>query len=829
MSSIKEKIREKFIKAGFGSQEAVNESLDNLIPVIAFEDGYMVFRNGTVGKGYEVDSVEMERWEQGSYSNFNRVFQNALGFLPKDTIVQKLDIYFEDRKATPEKADNYFESKYYGHFMERPFYNHKSYLFITSPTEQRYTEANNLFVQYKKIDLKESLKSVDQTKEKWKAVTSEFEGQMRSVEDIKFHTTTDEENKNIYRSMLNMEFRYENPDTFKAITNNENYLVIGDTKVNILSMYGQASEIEDTRYSFNGVIAPFTYNVGIMYQTPHIVCRAYRVLDTEEQLKKLDRLVNINTGNSFGGEAGQIKAEQIKELTTNTRATQGTLVDFSMCIATMSKGEKRRIESNIETRGEMLSWEGSEIILESFNNTTQFFSMLPGNSSQSCRWIVMPTNIAMCYNDFTTNVKGTEDGELVADRFRNILKFKLYNTNLVNQNALLIGPSGSGKSFTVGHFVLQRFNKGIRQIILDVGGTYKQIFDAVGGKFYEYDPENPISFNPFLVKYNEETKLYDIKSDKLDFIKSLCAYLITGDKLSKAQNSAYDILLPKYYEHESKMRASGNDDREIKLPCLANLSDWIQSYYFDSKDEKDSMFLWKVFEPENFVFVLKPYVSGVHKRLLNSPDVLDISEHLLVCFDMAKVKDNLELYPLVTMLLSELALDVIRKYPNELKVFLMDEAWSMLKDGMGEFVEYMYRTLRKNKGQMMIITQGITEIVNSKVGKALINNAETKIILRHTNTNELANLQAHLGFTDSEISKLANLQFTKGARQFFVKQGENSDVYTLEVPLEETAVLTSQPDERNHLIALKNKYLGKITNAIQQWVEDVKNNNIKKS
>jgi conjugal transfer ATP-binding protein TraC len=159
----------------------------------------------------------------------------------------------------------------------------------------------------------------------------------------------------------------------------------------------------------------------------------------------------------------------------------------------------------------------------------------------------------------------------------------------------------------------------------------------------------------------------------------------------------------------------------------------------------------------------------------------------------------------------------------------MDEAWSMLKDGMGDFVEYMFRTLRKNKGQMGIITQGITEIVNSKVGKALINNSETKIILRHTNVNELANLQAHLGFTDSELGKLANLQFTKGARQFFVKQGENSDVYTLEVPLEEMAVLTSQPDERNHLIKLKDKYLGKINNAIQQWVEDFSNNNIKKS
>lgn len=827
LQQVKTNIQKLTYKAGFGNLDS-KETIENTHPVASFEDGFIVFKNGTVAKGYVVSNVEMEKWEQGAYNSLNKVFENALSFLPKNTIIQKLDVYYEDRKPTPEQPDNFFESKYYSHFMERPFYNHLSYLFITSPLKaKKQDETTNDYVQYKNIKIEENLKDIEVVKTQWTQVCSEFEMQLNSIDGIKFKPSKDEENENLYNSMFNMEFRYENPKAYKTIENEGNYLVVGDTKLNIISLIGQAKEVDETRISSNGVVAPFTYNIGIFYQSPHIVSRLYKVLNTEKQLKKLDIAVNINTSNPFSKDGAE-KAAEIKELTQEIRTGQGTLLEFSLTVGLLSKGEKRRIEANIEMRGEILSWEGAEITVESYNNMIQFFGMLPGNGSQSVRWILMPSKIAMCYNDFTTNVLGTEDGELVADRFRNIIKFKLYNKDLVNQNFILLGPSGSGKSFTMGHLILQRYLKGIRQIILDVGGTYKQIFDSVGGRFLEYDPEKPISFNPFLVPYNDRLKRYDLSDDKREFIKTLFAYLVTGKELTKEQSAAYQTFIVEYYKHENERVLSGEDNREIKMPCLYNFSIWFQKFYLETRNTNEYFAIWDNVKASNFLLAIEPYTTGSFKDLLNSKAPVDISDELLVCFDLARVKDNKELYPLITMLISELSFDVIRKYPNDIKVFLMDEAWSMLKDEMGDFVGYMYRTLRKNKGQVGIITQGISEIINSSVGKTLINNSETKIILRHTNTKEIENIQTHFGLTDSEIMKLSNVKFAKGARQFFVKQGEFSNVYTLEVPLEEMAVLTSQPDERNHIIKLKDKYMGNINNAIMQWVEDYKENKIKK-
>ncbi|MCR5890677.1 hypothetical protein LRS06_23390 [Hymenobacter sp. J193] len=65
-------------------------------------------------------------------------------------------------------------------------------------------------------------------------------------------------------------------------------------------------------------------------------------------------------------------------------------------------------------------------------------------------------------------------------------------------------PWGSGKSYTFGNLIVQRFEKGARQIIMDVGGTYRNVLQSLNGEdfdhtYFEYDPQRPIEFNPFIV------------------------------------------------------------------------------------------------------------------------------------------------------------------------------------------------------------------------------------------------------------------------------------------------------------------------------------------
>ena len=69
------------------------------------------------------------------------------------------------------------------------------------------------------------------------------------------------------------------------------------------------------------------------------------------------------------------------------------------------------------------------------------------------------------------------------------------------------------------------------------------------------------------------------------------------------------------------------------------------------------------------------------------------------------------------------------------------------------------------------------------------------------------------------MKKISSIRVNKQFRELFIKQGVNSTIFLLEVPPAEHAVLTSNPVERNHLIALKKEY-GNLEGAIKQWEED---------
>jgi len=95
---------------GIFKNEKKHQTLENLLPVLSFEKDLMVMKNGRVAIGFSFDGVEMEQWSANDYHNAGQIFDASLKSLPKNSIVQKIDIYYNDF-LSKEKDPAYLNQK----------------------------------------------------------------------------------------------------------------------------------------------------------------------------------------------------------------------------------------------------------------------------------------------------------------------------------------------------------------------------------------------------------------------------------------------------------------------------------------------------------------------------------------------------------------------------------------------------------------------------------------------------------------------------------------------------------------------------------------------
>jgi conjugation system TraG family ATPase len=789
-------------------------------PVFSIEEDKVVLKDGRIALGYSMSGAPMESWGPSQYEYMHFLLVGALQSLPVGTVVHKTDVYYDKPYQSDAREKAYFEGKTAGYFMDRLALFHRSYLFVSFPAGRRVptNSLNTLFAGLGKTVLADPFAAVESRMEEAEALGNALAASLSMTSSVKVKRLKNEELTALYRQYFNLDFDGTPDDFTREIGNSLSGLTVGEKKVHILSLKGQGGAVFHAVRNGYHVTAPMIYPLTYDLPFPHIFTQCIRIEDTTRELKGLDNEKKINNSLQFlATQDNLLKAEEIDEFTADVRAGNKQLVSLHLAVTLFDPGDKQLKQSIERTLSAFRALNGCEAMIESLDTANLFFAHCPGNGYQvPDRWLLMPSDYAACYCNFTTTYQPDPKGDLLCDRYRNPLLVNLFNTSLNNQNCLTIGPSGSGKSYTMGNFMVQRYERSSRQIIIDVGGTYKNLMESLVGleAYFEYDPEHPLSFNPFLLGKREGR--YHIIGDKINFLVALLATIWKGTSsqvpLTPAERAIFVRIIPSYY--------AWLDEQPKESPSMKGFYHWFKAEHEARKGQAEYLAEMQFFNVAQFLVVLKPFVEGEYGRVLNAEREIDISDLPLVCFDMARIKSDPALYPVVSMLITELALDQVRKFPKDQKYVYMDEAWAMLSDSMGEWVETMYRTIRKNNGSICIITQGIDEIISSSVGAAIIQNAATQIILNHTDKNQVSKTATHLGFTTHEVDLIHSIRVGTNYRELFIKQGDTAKVYCLEVCPHLDAVLSSKPVERNYLRELMERYQGNIHYAANQFVED---------
>src|SRR5690606_10945768 len=131
-----------------------------------------------------------------------------------------------------------------------------------------------------------------------------------------------------------------------------------------------------------------------------------------------------------------------------------------------------------------------------------------------------------------------------------------------------------------------------------------------------------------------------------------------------------------------------------------------------------------------------------------------------IVFELDNIKENAILFSTTTIIITQLFISKMRKLKGIRKIILIEEAWKAIaKQGMAEYIRYLFKTVRKFFGEAIVVTQEVDDIISSPIVKdAIINNSDCKILLDQSKyINKFDRIQELLGLTDKEKTLIFSL------------------------------------------------------------------------
>jgi hypothetical protein len=294
-----------------------------------------------------------------------------------------------------------------------------------------------------------------------------------------------------------------------------------------------------------------------------------------------------------------------------------------------------------------------------------------------------------------------------------------FGEGMHNHNAVILGRSGAGKSYLVKLELLRSLYRGIEIAVVDPEDEYARLATAVGGTYVHLGGRE-VRFNPFDLPIHtradgRRTAPKDALVRRSLFLHTVIAVLL-GDELGAAERAALDRAIAATYQSVGITADARTWTRPA--PTLGILRDQLAA----AGQAGDA-------SAGDLAARLHPFVEGAFKQLFDGPTTTNPEGHVVV-FSLRDLPD--ELKPIGTLLV----LDAVwRRVSNPAirrpRLVVVDEAWLLMQEKSGaEFLFRMAKASRKHWAGLTVCTQDIADVLGSDLGKAVVANAATQILLR---------------------------------------------------------------------------------------------------
>lgn len=877
------------------------------LPFAAIQDGVILSKRGDITFGWRLWLPTAFTVNEAGYDSIINSFLQAYKILPEWCVVHKQDIYRNDIYRAAE-GGGFLRQSYEKHFDGRKFLNGYSYLYLTfssksvinkkngdsgffglsannPATAARITDCADKASQFQAI-LSGNPLIVVKPLSNDDLLRMGGNGRDEGVIADYFRMYDDEGpdySMEFYRGSIHygekmMKVWYvEDSDAYPG-------------NVSSVQFVGEMSSASSKVFLSGG--SPIGYSLRI----PHIVNRYILTLPKSTVEGELEqRRRTMNSFSTFSA-ACAVNSAELGDYLVNAQATGTTTVKCFMDL--MAWGTPEEIP-DIRNRVVSAFQSGLQVSVVEENRVAPLlhYAAIPGAEAELGYDNYLNSEITAfcCHGLWDGYDFGMKDGVVrLCDRdclvpLQLDMQSRARELGFINNmNALVVGPSGSGKSFTMNKLVQDFYDSDEHIVIIDVGDSYQGLCQVVheesGGRdgvYNTYDPEHPFGFNPFKGRkhWNELDEDGENASSGYEFILSLFKTIYRPEKgWTNEASSILKFLLSQFlawwdngvpesvsedlkdaYGNERRRRAERNHRKFDESKALVGYRDAVKEIFVDGKAGKaDPLFddfyqyVTRIVSPlvddENFSMgeikvtnalldisrfgaAMDMYKKdGVYGYLLNATEEADLFKSRLTVFEVDKIKDNLDLFPIWVLCIMHSFEDKMRSLPCQ-KVLIIEEAWKAIAtETMANFIVWMWRTARKFRTSAIVVTQDINDLLGSDIVKgAIIQNSDVRILLdQRMNANNFQNAVTVLGLSNMAknlvLSVNTNLNPKYRYKEGFFAIGQGyCNVFAIEVSLEQALAFETDKTLKKPVLD-RARECGSIIQAIRERADEIRNN-----
>lgn len=794
--------------------------LQDVLLIDKIGEGFVLSKDGSLTAGFRVNLLPLNCASVGDFiydssmqgKQLQSLLERAIKGLPYGTIFHQQDVVFYNKNHDLPNNDDYLNLAVRRFYGERAVMDNKSYMFIT----KKGLLFNGNKLNFDKPAIARFIDSVNQ----FKAAIDVLEPyQLQDADWVEYYQSlfSADFSDNINKTLEEIDFKARKFGSY----NLRGFAIVGDTAAShIEACTPNMNRGTSSNPRYNSWVYPLLWDVPCFKIINNIIYRAdekyirSNISDFESKMGLFKRLA-----------PGTMEAiVEYRELTESEEFTP-IFHHFNAfyLLPDCTSSELKDIESHIdkafiqmEARPERLTVDLEDTFLATVPGCTGALQA-PNQLAYSF------LDEAICFSNLEGGYTQYQNGIVLADTkgfpvVADVIFEPRRRDIISNNNWIIIGPSGTGKSVFTNKFVSSYLPQDFFFFIIDIGGSYRTLVSLHKDKarYIELDPEGKnLSFNPFLIDMidPQDDPEHRFEEEMNTLIELLfIAWNPNEDLHVRDENSTQTLrnLLTEFYTERFKSRRTF-----VKFDTF---------YAFVEEKNKKNEINKSFFDVDSFLHVTARYLSKEALGYLfnGEKNIFDYRGLSMIVFELEKISEQSKtIYRLITFMLINMATNIINNAPFRMKFLWLDEAWRLLQASAFElFIKQQFKTIRKKGGGVGVITQEVLDIVGTTYGANIIGSSGSFAYLSHEGKeSQLKQYQNQLSLSNENLSLILSMK-NQNHEVAIIQGGELGRVFRVQLSPEELAAFNTTKQNIIKRQALINKYAGNVQLALNEYVTE---------